>query len=360
MRKPARAVMAGKIQIGGGAPISVQSMTNTRTEDAAATRAQIGRLLDAGCDIVRISVYNQDCLDALPIYREEFPDLPLVADIHFDADLALGAIRAGIDKIRINPGNIGGREKVHCVARAAKEAGVSIRVGANAGSLERHVLEEYGRTANAMAMSALRYVDMLSEVDFHDTVVSLKASDIPLTIEANRLFSQQSDCPLHLGITEAGTVRTGAIRSAVGLGILLYEGIGDTIRVSLSGDPVQEVIAGREILASLGLTREGVTVIACPTCGRTTYDVSGIAAIVEEKTRHIKTPLKVAVMGCAVNGPGEARDADIGIAGGQGQAVLFVKGKPVRAIPEERAVAELMALIGEMADGAISSTETGI
>lgn len=348
MRKPNRAVWAGKIQIGGGAPVSVQSMTNTRTEDTAATMAQIGWLLDAGCDVVRISVYNQGCVDAIPLYKKEFPDLPLVADIHFDADLAIGAIRAGIDKIRINPGNIGSREKVHDIAEAAKNAGVSIRVGVNAGSLERHILEEYGRTTEAMAASAFRYVDMLSEFDFHDTIVSLKASDIPLTVEANRLFSQRSDCPLHLGITEAGTVRTGAIRSAVGLGILLYEGIGDTIRVSLSGDPVQEVIAGREILASLGLTQRGVTVIACPTCGRTTYDVSGIAALVEEKTCHIHAPLKVAVMGCAVNGPGEARDADIGIAGGKGQAVLFIKGKPVRAIPGERALEELMALIGEM------------
>lgn len=348
MRTHTRTVMAGKVRIGGGAPVSVQSMTNTRTEDAAATSAQIGRLADAGCDIVRISVYNEKCVDVFPLYKKEFPDLPLVADIHFDADLALGVIHAGADKIRINPGNIGGREKVHAIARAAKDAGVSIRVGVNLGSLERHILEEYGRTAEAMAVSTLQYVDMLSEVDFHDTVVSLKASDIPLTIEANRLFSQQSDCPLHLGITEAGTVRTGAIRSAVGLGVLLYEGIGDTIRVSLSGDPVEEVIAGREILASLGLTREGVAVIACPTCGRTTYDVSGIAALVEEKTRRIKAPLKVAVMGCAVNGPGEARDADIGIAGGKGQTVLFVKGKPVRSIPGEQAVDELMKLISEM------------
>ena len=348
-RKPTRAVMAGKIQIGAGAPIPVQSMTNTRTEDVAATVTQIRRLAEAGCDIVRISVYDQDCVNAIPIYKEEFPDLPLVADIHFDADLALGAIRAGIDKIRINPGNIGSREKVHEIAKAAKAAGVSIRVGVNAGSLEKQILKEYGRTPRAMAASALRYVDMLSEVGFHDTVVSLKASDIPMTIEANRLFSQQSDCPLHLGITEAGTVRTGAIRSAVGLGILLYEGIGDTIRVSLSGDPVNEVAAGREILSSLGLYRQGVTVIACPTCGRTRYDVSGIAGVIEEKTRHIRTPLKVAVMGCAVNGPGEARDADIGIAGGEGQAVLFVKGRPVRAIPGERAVSELMALIEEMA-----------
>ena len=348
-RKPTRALGAGKLQIGGGAPISVQSMTNTRTEDVPATMDQIGRLVDAGCDILRLSVYNEDCVDAIPLYKKEYPDLPLVADIHFDADLALGSIEAGIDKIRINPGNIGSREKVHAIARAAKEAGISIRVGVNAGSLERHILEEYGRTAKAMAVSALRYVDMLSEVGFTDTVVSLKASDIPLTVEANRLFSRESDCPLHLGITEAGTVRTGAIRSAVGLGILLYEGIGDTIRVSLSGDPAEEAIAGREILASLGLTRRGVTVIACPTCGRASYDVSGNASLIEEKTRHIRTPLKVAVMGCAVNGPGEARDADIGIAGGSGQAVLFAKGKPVRAIPEARAVAELMALIGEMA-----------
>jgi len=351
MRKPTRAVHVGKVQIGGGAPVSVQSMTNTRTEDVAATKAQIGRLVDAGCDIVRVSVYNNECAEAFLQYKEAFPDLPLVADIHYDADLAIKAIRSGADKIRINPGNIGGREKVHAIALTAKDAGISIRVGVNLGSLERHILEKYGRTAEAMAVSALQYVDMLSEVNFQDTVVSLKASDIPLTVEANKLFRQRSDCPLHLGITEAGTVRSGAIRSAVGLGILLYEGIGDTIRVSLSGDPVAEVIAGREILASLGLYREGVTVIACPTCGRTSYDVSGIATMIEEKTRHIKAPLKVAVMGCAVNGPGEARDADIGIAGGKGQAVLFVKGKPVRAIPGDRAVEELMALITEMSVG---------
>jgi (E)-4-hydroxy-3-methylbut-2-enyl-diphosphate synthase len=348
MRKMTRPVHAGRVQIGGGAPISVQSMVNTRTEDIAATMAQIRRLVEAGCDILRISVYNEDCVHAIPKYKREYPDLPLVADIHFNADLALASIRVGADKIRINPGNIGSKEKVHAIARAAKAAGIPIRVGVNAGSLEKPILKEYGRTAEAMAESALRYVDMLAEAGFSDTVVSMKASNIPLTIEANRLFSRQSDCPLHLGITEAGTVRTGTIRSSVGLGILLYEGIGDTIRVSLSGDPVEEVAAGREILASLGLARGGVRVIACPTCGRTGYDVSRIAAVIEEKTRHITSPLTVAVMGCPVNGPGEARDADIGIAGGKGQAVLFQKGRTLRAIPGERAVEELLALIGEM------------
>lgn len=347
-RKITRPVSVGGIAVGGGAPVTVQSMTNTRTEDVEATKGQIRRLLDAGCDIVRMSVYNAECAGAIPLYKKEFPRLPLVADIHFNPELALASIRAGIDKIRINPGNIGGVEKVREIARAARAAGIAIRVGVNSGSLERHMEEEYGRTAQAMAQSALRYVDMLSEAGFHDTVVSLKASDIPLTIEANRIFSRKSDCPLHLGVTEAGTVRTGTIRSAVGLGVLLHEGIGDTIRVSLSGDPVEEVVAGREILSCLGLTRDGVRVIACPTCGRTSYDVSGIAREIEERTRHIKTPLKVAVMGCAVNGPGEARDADLGVAGGKGQAVLFVKGQPVRAIPSEQAIPALLALIGEM------------
>lgn len=340
-RRPTRQIHIGKVAIGGGAPISVQSMTNTKTTDTEATVAQIRALQAAGCDIVRLAVLDMEAAKNLGNILRQVT-VPLVADIHFDYKLALEAIRQGIHALRLNPGNIGGEEKVKAVVEAAKEAGIPIRIGVNAGSLDKKILKKYGGvTPEALVESAMEHVRILEALDFHDMKISLKAHDVPLTIAAYRLMSQTVDYPLHLGITEAGTVNTGIIKSAVGIGALLAEGIGDTFRISLTGDPVVEVRVANEILKSLGLKEYGPTLVACPTCGRTSIDLPAIAAQVEEKLRDIEEPIEVAVMGCVVNGPGEARGADVGIAGGNGEGLIFRKGEIVRKVPEADLVNEL-------------------
>ena len=316
-------------------------MTNTKTTDTIATVAQIRALAKAGCDIVRLAVPDMEAAQNLGNIISK-AGVPLVADIHFDYRLALEAIRQGIAALRLNPGNIGGEENVRAVVRAAKEKHIPIRIGVNAGSLDKKLLEKYGEiTAEALVESAMQHVRILEAMDFHDMKISLKAHDVPLTLEAYRLMSKTVDYPLHLGITEAGTVRTGIIKSAVGIGALLAEGIGDTFRISLTGDPVVEVRAAREILKSLGLRDYGPTLISCPTCGRTSIDLPAIAEQVEKKLVGIEKPIQVAVMGCVVNGPGEARGADVGIAGGNGEGLVFRKGEIIRKVPEEILVEEL-------------------
>ena len=336
-----RQIHIGPVAIGGGAPISVQSMTNTKTTDTEATVAQIRALQAAGCDIVRLAVPDMAAAENLGnIIRQV--TVPLVADIHFDYKLALEAIRQGIHALRLNPGNIGGEEKVKAVVRAAKKAHIPIRIGVNAGSLDKKILRKYGGvTPEALVESAMEHVRILEALDFHDMKISLKAHDVPLTIAAYRLMSQTVDYPLHLGITEAGTVNTGIIKSAVGIGALLAEGIGDTFRISLTGDPAVEVRVANEILKSLGLKEYGPTLVACPTCGRTSIDLPAIAAQVEEKLRGIEEPIEVAVMGCVVNGPGEALGADVGIAGGNREGLVFRKGEIIRKVPEADLVPEL-------------------
>ena len=340
-RKKTRQIHIGPVAIGGGAPVSVQSMTNTKTTDTEATLAQIRALAAAGCDIVRLAVPNMDAARNLGNILKASP-VPLVADIHFDYHLALEAIRQGIHGLRLNPGNIGGEEKVRAVVKEAKAAGIPIRIGVNAGSLDKKLLAKYGGvTAEALVESALEHVRILEAQDFYDMKISLKAHDVPLTLAAYRLMSEKVDYPLHLGITEAGTAGTGVIKSAVGIGALLAEGIGDTIRISLTGDPVVEVKVANEILKSLGLKEYGPTLVACPTCGRTSIDLPAIAAEVEKKLQSITEPIEVAVMGCVVNGPGEARTADVGIAGGKGEGLVFRKGEIIRKVPESALVSEL-------------------
>ncbi len=340
-RKKTRQIHIGPVAIGGGAPVSVQSMTNTKTADTEATLAQIRALAQAGCDIVRLAVPDMAAARNLGSILAASP-VPLVADIHFDYKLALEAIAQGIHALRLNPGNIGGPEKVAAVAAAAKKAHIPIRIGVNAGSLDKRLLKKYGGvTAEALVASALEHVRLLEQEGFYDMKISLKAHDVPLTLAAYRLMSETVDYPLHLGITEAGTVRTGVIKSAVGIGALLAEGIGDTLRISLTGDPVPEVRVGREILKSLGLRSYGPTLVACPTCGRTSIDLPAIAAEVEKKLAGVAEPIEVAVMGCVVNGPGEARGADVGIAGGKGEGLVFRKGEIRRKLPECELVPEL-------------------
>lgn len=340
-RKKTRRVYIGSVPVGDGAPVTVQSMTNTPTADVAATAAQIRALTAAGCDIVRLAVPDMAAAKALgEIIRAV--EVPLVADIHFDYRLALEAIRQGIAALRLNPGNIGSAERVRAVTQAAKAAHIPIRIGVNAGSLDKALLAKYGRpTASALVESALQHIRLLEAEDFHDIKISLKAHDVPLTLAAYREMSAAVDYPLHLGITEAGTPQSGKIKSAVGIGALLAEGIGDTIRVSLTGDPIIEVQVANEILKALGLREYGPTLIACPTCGRTAIDLPRIAAAVEARLAEVQRPLQVAVMGCIVNGPGEAREADVGIAGGRGEGLVFRKGEIVRRVPEDRLVDEL-------------------
>ncbi|MHC4709051.1 MAG: flavodoxin-dependent (E)-4-hydroxy-3-methylbut-2-enyl-diphosphate synthase [Planctomycetota bacterium] len=347
-RQRTRRVMVGDVPIGGGAPVSIQSMTLASPVDLAASRAEIERLADAGVEIVRTAVPNEAAADNLAALVESSP-VPLVADIHFNFQLAIKAAEAGVAKLRLNPGNIGDAKRVRSVVEAARERGIPIRIGVNAGSLERELLAEFGRpTAEAMVESARRHVRILEDEGFEDIVLSLKASHVPLMIDAYRLAAQQFDYPLHLGVTEAGTPRAGNIKSAIGIGTLLAEGIGDTIRVSLSADPVEEVHAARTILESLDLRRESIRIIACPGCGRLQVDLIRLAEAVEERTRDIRKPLTVAVMGCAVNGPGEAREADIGIAGGKGEGLLYVRGEMVRKVPEDKIVDALIELIDEV------------
>jgi (E)-4-hydroxy-3-methylbut-2-enyl-diphosphate synthase len=336
MPRTTRQIHVGSVAIGGGAPISVQSMTNTDTRDAAATLAQIRRLAEAGCEIVRCAVPDLEAARALAAIRRECP-LPLIADIHFDYKLALTALASGVDGLRLNPGNIGERWKVEEVVRACAERKVPIRIGVNGGSLEKELLEKYGHpTAEAMVESALGHIRILEDLGYREIKVSLKASGIRRTVEAYRLLARQVDYPLHIGITEAGTTWSGTVKSAVGLGTLLYEGLGDTLRVSLTGDPVEEVRVGWEILKSLELREHGPVFVSCPTCGRCQIDLIGVAEEVEQRLHDLPRKITVAVMGCVVNGPGEAREADVGIAGGKGQGLLFRKGEVVRKVPQEQ------------------------
>ncbi len=349
-RTKTRPVKVGNLTIGGNNEVIIQSMTTTKTHDIEATVAEIKRLEEAGCQMVRVACPDMRAAEAIPEIKKRI-NIPLVVDIHFDYRLALKAIEGGADKIRINPGNIGKRERVEAVVQAAKEKGIPIRIGVNAGSLEKQILEKYGYpTADGMVESALHHIRILEELDFHDIVVSLKASDVNLAIEAYEKAAREFDYPLHLGITESGTLFAGTIKSAAGLGVLLAKGIGNTIRISLSADPVEEVKVARELLKVFGLASNAATLISCPTCGRIEIDLIKIANEVEEYISKIKAPIKVAVLGCAVNGPGEAREADIGIAGARGEGLLFRHGKVIRKIPEENMVEELKKEIDKLAE----------
>ena len=340
-RRKTREVKIGNVTVGSGHPVSIQSMTFTKTSDKEATLSQIKQLENAGCEIVRFSVPDGECAKSIP-YLKEHSSVPLVADIHFNYRLALQAVEYGIDKIRINPGNIGDSERVKQVANACKSKNIPIRIGVNGGSLEKHILEKYGSpTPEALCESAMYHVKLLERFDFNDIIVSIKSSDVETTVKANRLFAQMTDYPLHLGVTEAGTERMGLIRSSIGLGALLVDGIGDTIRVSLSDDVVKEVNAAKDILFSLGL-RSGVKVVSCPTCSRCNINVFETAKRLEDALKDKPWDITVAVMGCAVNGPGEAREADIGVAGGKGNALLLKHGEPVGSISSDELFDVLM------------------
>lgn len=349
-RRKSRGVKIGNVLIGGGFPIAVQTMTTADTRDVEKTVAQINQLFDVGADIVRISVLNHQAGDCLEEIRSRVPrDKPLVADIHFQYKLALKAIEAGFEKIRINPGNIGAEWKVREVTKAAKDAGVPIRIGVNSGSLPKDLLERWGHDdPRAFTEAALREVAILEDMDFQDIVISVKSTNTNTAFWAYHMLAHKCDYPLHVGITEAGTLETGTIKSSVGIGAILMTGIGDTIRVSLSADPIHEVRVGKQILTSCNLRADGLEVIACPTCGRCQIDMIPLAESIEKKTRHIKSPLKVAVMGCAVNGPGEAAAADVGIAGGDGQGMLIKKGEVVKRFKEEELEERLLSEIEEM------------
>jgi len=341
-------IRVGGVPMGGGAPVTIQSMCNTPTQDVDATVAQILRLEEAGCEIIRVAVPDRAAAKAVGAIKERI-HIPLVVDIHFDYKLALEAVAAGADKVRINPGNIGDPDRVKAVADACRQRGVPIRIGVNGGSLEKPLLAKYGGvTAQALVESALGHIALLERYDFGDICVSLKSSDVRTTMEAYRLMSETSTYPLHLGVTETGTARMGTLKSAIGIGGLLAFGIGDTLRVSLSADPVEEVCAAKDILKALDLRREGPNLIACPTCGRTKIDLIGLARQVEERLKTVDKPITVAVMGCVVNGPGEARHADVGIAGGDGEGLLFKKGEIVKKAPQEELVEELFRLIDEI------------
>ena len=340
-RTRTKVVKIGNRLIGGGNPILIQSMTNTKTEQVEATVAQIRALEAAGCDIIRCAVPTMEAAEALKEIRKRI-SIPLVADIHFDYKLALAAIRHGADKIRINPGNSGSRERVRAVMEAAKERNIPIRVGVNSGSLEKELLEKYGGvTAEGLVESALNQAALIEDMGYDNLVISIKASDVMMCARAHELIASRTDHPLHVGITEAGTLYSGNIKSAVGLGIILYQGIGDTVRVSLTGDPLEEVKSAKRILKTLGLRKGGIEVVSCPTCGRTQIDLIGLANQVETMVQEIPLDIKVAVMGCVVNGPGEAREADIGIAGGKGVGLLIKKGEIVRKVPEGELVEAL-------------------
>jgi (E)-4-hydroxy-3-methylbut-2-enyl-diphosphate synthase len=346
-RKSTKIIRVRDVPIGGNSPVVIQSMTNTPTTDVEATLKQIEALKNAGCVVVRIAVPDEKAAAAFAQIRAQ-TNIPLVADIHFQHKLAIAAIEAGADKVRINPGNIGAVDKVKAVIDAAKQAHIPVRIGVNSGSLEKHILEKYGSPCGrALFESAQGYIRMLESFGFDNVIFSIKASDVPITIEACRLLAEHTDFPQHIGITESGTVRSGAVRSSVGIGALLAEGIGDTLRVSLCGDPVEEIFVAKEILKSLGLL-QGPVVIACPTCGRTQIDVATLALKVEAMVAPLTAPIKIAVMGCIVNGPGEARDADIGIAGGKGEGQLFVKGKLIEKVPEDRMLEVLQRKINEI------------
>jgi len=341
-RRKTKKIKIGNVYIGGDAPIAVQSMCNTDTRNVKSTVAQIKQLEEVGCEIIRVAVPDMAAAKALGAIKKQI-NIPLVADIHFDHRLALEAIKQGVDKMRINPGNIGAKEKVKEVVLACKKRSIPIRIGINSGSIEKPLLEKYGYpTPEAAVESALGHIKILEDLDFDQIAISLKFSDAPRTIKAYELMSKKVDYPLHLGITEAGTIKSGTIKSAIGLGCLLQQGIGDTIRVSLTADPVEEVRVAYEILKALEIRAHGPILISCPTCGRTEIDLIKIAGEVEKALEDIKKPIKVAVMGCIVNGPGEAREADIGIAGGKNCAALFIKGKVIKTVPEKDIVKELL------------------
>ena len=347
-RRTTNTVHVGDIAIGSGHPIAVQSMLCVAPSDLAANIAQTLVLKEAGCDIVRLAIPTMDDIRLISAIKNEV-DIPLVADIQFDYRLAIAAVKAGIDKVRINPGNIGGSDRVHAVVEACRDRHIPIRIGVNSGSLEKDILQKYGRpTAEALVESALRHIQLLEDEHFTDYLVAIKSSDTITTVEANRLLAQKVDCPLHLGVTEAGTERMGIIKSSAGLGALLCEGIGDTIRVSLTADPVREVYAARDLLAALGLDHGRVQFISCPTCGRCRVDLFRIAEEVERALATVHKDIKVAVMGCIVNGPGEAKEADIGIAGGDGCGLIFKKGEILRKVDEKDLLDELMKEIDKL------------
>ncbi len=350
-RNNTKVINIGGVKIGGGNPVAIQSMTNTKTEDADSTINQILELEKSGCDIIRCAVPSMQAAQALKEIKKSI-HIPLVADIHFDYKLAIAAIENGADKIRINPGNIGDKDKVKAVVMAAKERNIPIRVGVNSGSLEKEIIEEYGKvTAEGLVKSALLQVKTIEDIGYNNIVISIKSSDVLMCIKAHEIIAKETKYPLHVGITESGTILSGNIKSAVGLGNILYQGIGDTIRVSLTGNPVEEVHSAKLILKTLGLKKGGITVVSCPTCGRTQIDLIGLANKVEEIVKTVDTDkdIKVAVMGCIVNGPGEAREADIGIAGGKGEGLLIKKGEVIKKIPEsgllDTLVEELQYLI---------------
>ena len=346
-RKKTKKVNLGCVDIGGDAPISIQSMTNTKTNDIEATINQIRELINAGCEIIRVAVPDNESVKALPeIIRAS--SIPVIADIHFDYQLALGAVEAGVDGLRLNPGNIGGYDRVKQVVSVCKERKVPIRIGVNSGSLDKDIADEYGHSAKAMVASASKHINYLERLNFTDIIVSLKSSSIIMTLEANQLFVEKYDYPLHIGITEAGGGRAGDIKSAVGIGALLSHGLGDTIRISLTENPVREVEAGIEILKSMGLRDKGIEIISCPTCGRTEIDLLKLSKQVKAALQEIDLNLTVAVMGCAVNGPGEASQADIGIAGGKGVGLIFKKGEIIKKVSEDELLEELLAEIKKM------------
>lgn len=346
-RKKTRQIGVGNVVVGGNAPVSVQSMTNTRTDDIAATVAQIHRLQAAGCEIIRAAVPDMDSALAISKIKKQI-SIPVIADIHFDFTLAIAAARAGADALRINPGNIGSKTRVKAVVDAAKDHGLSVRIGVNAGSLEKDLCGyKAGGVAPALVKSALRQVESLAEMDFHQVKVSLKSSNVLQTIEAYRLFSEKSDIPLHVGVTEAGGLYDGIVKSAMGIGAILADGIGDTLRVSLTRDPAEEVRVGYEILKALDIRRRGPEIISCPTCGRCRIDLFSIAQTVESALLESSAPIKVAIMGCVVNGPGEAKEADVGIAGGDGTGILFKKGKVIKKFPQQQLVEQLLAAVKE-------------
>ncbi len=352
MRRQTREITLGSVKIGGIAPISVQSMTKTDTQDIPATVKQINELEVAGCDIVRLAVPDMDAAEALGEIKKQV-SIPIVSDIHFDYRLALEAINQGVDGLRINPGNIGSNDRIKAVVEAAKDRRIPIRIGVNSGSLEKEILKQYGSpTAKALAESAFKHVRILEDLDFRDIKISVKSTDVMTMIEAYRIIAEKTDYPLHLGVTEAGTMKMGTIKSAIGIGTLLTEGIGDTIRVSLTGDPVEEIHVGIDILRSLGIRQNGVEIISCPGCGRLEIDLMKLVEEVEVRVRNIQLdkPLKVAILGCVVNGPGEAVEADLGIAGGRGKGMLYKEGKLIRSLKEEELIDALVEEIEKVAD----------
>ncbi len=349
-RKITRQIHVGTVKIGGNAPIAVQSMTNTHTQDIAATVAQIHRLEAAGCEIIRVAVPDDEAAAAISAIKKKI-SIPVIADIHFDYKLAISAAESGADGLRINPGNIGGKNKIKAVVDAAKTNDIPIRIGVNAGSLEKDLIKKHGGvTVNALVESALKQIDLMASFNFSNIKLAIKSANVPQSIDAYRQLSAKTDFPLHVGITEAGGLFSGIVKSAVGIGMLLSEGIGDTLRVSLTRDPTEEVRVGFEILKALGIRQRGVEIISCPTCGRCNINLFEIAETIEKKLLTKTKPIKIAIMGCVVNGPGEAKEADVGIAGGDGTGILFKKGQVVKKFPQEQLVSELLKAVDEFED----------